>query len=172
MAYVGGLRARLIKDNFSNLVEGHLSSLGWFDSGRQHKDVQFITKHIDEDEEILPNVVSVVEEDVVSRPAELGSSFASHVWTYFVDIYAENHSVGLHLATDIKDILEGRFNSIGNDRDTFIVYDLTQATPSELFVCDIEGVQMDRVRIFNKPYQKHWWTIGCAIIDEYANEDD
>ena len=172
MAYVGGLRARLIKDNFSNLVEDNLTSLGWFDSNRQHLPVQFITRHIEEDEEIQPNIVSVVEEDVISRPEELGSNFSSHTWTYFVDIYAENHSLGLHLATDVRDILEGRFNSIGRDRDTFVVYDLSQATPSELFVCEIEGVQMDRVRGFNKPYQKYWWTVGCAVLDEYADEDD
>lgn len=169
MAYVGGLRARLIKDNLSNLLEDHLTTLGWFNSGRQHLPVQFLTKHIDEDEEILPNVVSIVEEDVTSRPEELGSNFSSHIWTYFVDVYAENHSLGLHLATDIKDLLEGRFSSISTD-DTFVVYDLTQATPTELFSCEIEGVQMDRVRVFNKPYQKYWWTVGFAVIDEYTDE--
>lgn len=170
--YVGGLRARLIKDNFVNYITDGLQELGWLDSGRQHREVRIISTEIDDDQELNPNIVSIVEEDVFSLPSEMGSNLSEHRWTYFIDIYAESHAVGLHLSTDIRDLLQGRFSSIGIDSEYFVVYDLTQATPSELFSCEITNINLDRSRIYTRKHEKYWWVIGLNINDEYSNEDD
>jgi hypothetical protein len=169
--YVGGLRARLIKDNFFNLIKDSLSDLGWLDSGREHLPVKILAVQLDDDTEIMPNIVSVSEEDVVSDEIEMGSNLSEHIWTYFVEVYAESHAVGLHLATDIRDIVEGRFSSINATKNSFTVFDLTEATPSYLFDCHMESVTMDRIRGYSRPQEKYWWVISLDVVDYYNNED-
>ena len=170
--YVGGLRARLIKDNFFNYIHDCLDNLNWLDENRQHLPVTVRATPVEDNEEINRNIVSVVEEDLFSVPQELGSKFNEHIWTFFIDIYAESHAVGLHLATDIRDILQGRMPSVGAITDNFTVYDLSQSTPTELFKCEIEDVTMDRNRSYTKPFRKYWWIIGCNVLDYYGDEDD
>jgi len=59
MSPVGGFRARLIKDNLYNTINDGLAALGWFDSGRAHKAVEFVPEPIDQLTEILPNKVGI-----------------------------------------------------------------------------------------------------------------
>lgn len=169
--YVGGLRARLVKDNFFNLIKDSLGDLGWSDSGREHLPVKFLAVQVDDDMELSPNIVSISEEDVVSDEYEMGSNLAEHIWTYFIEVYAESHAVGLHIAMDIRDILEGRFTSINATKNSFTVFDLTEATPSSLFNCQMENISVDRIRGYNAQHEKYWWVISLDVVDFYDNED-
>jgi hypothetical protein len=170
--YVGGVRLRLIKDNFVSMIEGSLDQLGWFDAGRMHMPVSVIGTQMDDGEKIEPNIVSVSTEIVTNLEMELGSGLEENKHTYFVDIYAENEDVGLHLAGDIYDIVRGKMPSIGRGAPDFDVLDLTQATPTVLFVCEIENVDVGRSRDWGKTFNRYWWTIGLDINDYYDNEGD
>ncbi len=172
MAVVGGLRDRLIIDNMYNMINDSLRALGWFDEDSIYRAPQVRIEPIGERESIEPNVVVISDEDVDGLEYELGSNFNEYRWQYYIDVYAESQVCGRELAGDIRAILEGKFNSIGRDSSRLVVYDLTLATPSEIFQCDIEEVTVDRGRFYERPYQKFWWMISFHLVDFYGNEDD
>ena len=169
---VGGVRKRLIKYSFEVMINDALDQLGWFADGRGHRDVRVIGSPVDEDTEVLPNVVSIAAEDVSSMEWELGSNLEEIRWDFYVDIYAENDAVGLHLAGDIVDVLKGKLPSIGRARPQLHVLDYQQATPVELFRCQLEEVDMAKVRNWTQPWQRYWYVVGCQVVDYYADEND
>ena len=102
----------------------------------------------------------------------MGSNLAEFRLPYFIDVYAQSSAVGQHLATDIRDILQGRFPSIGRNAPVFTVMNYAQATPTELFTCEIDDVEVNRAHNFTKEHEKYWYAIYCEIVDAYGDEDD
>jgi hypothetical protein len=172
MGYVGGLRDRLIVDNLHNLIHDSLDALGWFDDDSVYERVEVRVEPVEDIEEIRPNMVVITDEDVSPFDYELGSNFSEYRWQYFIDVYAESQVAGRELSGDIRAILEGKLPSIGRVTTNFVVYDLTQATPSGIFHCDIENISSERGRFYEKPFQKYWWMISFQVVDFYGNEDD
>lgn len=178
MTYVGGLRARLLRDSFYNFLYDAVDELGWFATeGRQHNyPVSMVPEPLEWDDEALPNLVTISEEAVDEEELELGSGLTEFTWHFYIDVYAESLPVGLHLATDIRDVLSGRFTSLTtNVGPMFPVIDLTvdSATPVELFNVDINEVEMERVRRdAPKAFQKYWWVVYARVQDSYWSEDD
>lgn len=170
--YAGGLRLRLIADNFENMLRTSLDDLGWFDSGRKHKDVVLISKPLNPDEEIKPNMIGISAEDRYGIGWELGSEFEETTWEFYIDIFAESNSVGVHLAGDVLDICKGKLSSIGRDRPNLEVLDLTMATPTTLFYCNFDTIEMARQRVWNKPHQQFWWTVLVEVVDAYYDEGE
>ncbi len=171
---VGGLRDRLITENIRNLVEDSLDALGWFDSGNEliEMSLEVITYAIDDDTEIDPNIISIISEDTSYDEVELGSNMSDFIYTYAVDIYAEDQASGKHLTGDVRAILEGRFPSINRVGVTIPIYDLREATPSLLFTVDLQNISSSKQRMYNKPFQRNWWTIMFDVLDTYTDEDD
>lgn len=169
--YVGGKRIRLIKDNLTFAVEAALDSLGWFDAGRNHRSVQVIGEQLDPSVEITPNIVGVTIEDIDYSELEMGSDLEENRLTTFIDIFAENTAIGQHLTGDVVDFLRGKFTQI-NPEQILEVYDLSQATPSFLFNCFYEEIEVNNSRSWDLPYNKYWWTIGVDIIDRYMNDTE
>lgn len=169
--YVGGTLHRLISDNLFNMVHDSLGDLGWFGANRKHRPIHLIPESVDDRETVELNTVAISDEDVDDEDIELGSLLAEYRFTYYIDVYAESKAIGQHLAGDIRDLLKGRFGSIGRDSPTLTVWDLTQASPhQELFVAQIENVMQERGRAFLKPYQKYWFSVGLDVV--YAYESD
>jgi hypothetical protein len=171
---VGGIRKRLIKHSFEVLVNDILDGLGWFEDGRGHKPVTVIGGSVDDDGpvEVSPNIVSIAAEDINTTEWEMGTSLEEVRWDVYIDIYAENDSVGLHLASDLMDGLKGKMSSIDRYRPHLLVQDYRQATPTDLFYCQLESIDMAKVRNWQKKWQKHWFAIGLVIVDYYTDEDD
>lgn len=170
MIYTGGLRARLIKDSVFNTVRDALDDLGWFDTGREHMPVSLVAEPLEDDEAIRPNLIALDDDAIMSSDSEMGSNLASHEWDMVFDVYAESASLGQHLAIDIRDILQGRFSTIGRAHPVITVYDYTQATPPEIFKCELENISYDRARSAMKSWQKHWFIVFFTVVDEYADE--
>lgn len=170
MIYVGGKRQRLIKDNFRLLIEDGLTQLGWLDANRDHKPVSVHSKSFELSEEILPNVITVSVEDVTSEELEMGSNLDETRMESYVDIYAEDDVVGLGLSGDIYDLLRGKFRSI-NDDTRLRVKDLSKSAKPEIFTCELENIEVSRVRNWDVPFRQFWWTIGLDIVDYYSDEN-
>lgn len=170
MAYVGGLRARLIKDSLYNMLHQALEDLGWFDSGRYHKPLRFPATPVDPMTKVDLNTVALGELGTIDTDAEMGSYLTERAWSMYVDVFAENDTVGLHLARDIQDILQGRFNSIGRTRPALDVYDYTQATPTLIFVCQFDLVSIDRAQSFTDAWQRNWYSVAILLLDVYTDE--
>lgn len=170
----GGLRARMIKENIYNLVNDGLEDLGWFDSGRDHKSVVCRSNSFGNDEVLEPNIVVVTADDSSDRYMELGSLLTEESWLYYVDVYAENEAVGLHLAGDVKGILAGRFptsvSRIGPDVDIYDVR-VDAATPHVLFSVELDGIDLNRGRSYTSAIEEFWWSIDFVVLDEYTDEE-
>src|SRR5437879_6437775 len=108
---VGGARTRLIRQSLYSYVNAGLTTLGWFDPGRQHQPVTFVQKELPSADEIKPNTIGLADGPVTDTEIECGSILAEHRLNYYVDVWAEGVAVGLHIAGDIKDILQGRFST-------------------------------------------------------------
>lgn len=176
MAIVGGLRDRLIVENLRNLIESGLDELGWFDQSNAliNHGLQVRTEPIADDEEIRPNVIAITDEDIISSEYELGNeSLTESTWAYAIDIYAEDNASGKHLCGDIRAILEGKFtSSVQYSGRTLPIFNLTEATPTQVFTVDIENIASGKQRVYGKPYQKYWWTILFDVVDIHGSEDD
>lgn len=169
---IGGLRTRLIRDNLVNRIEDNLDLLGWFDTGRQHDDIEVLPEPLDNDSEALPNKITVSFEEERDKEFELGSYLSEHTHKCYVDIYAESLSLGFALSGDVKDIIAGRFTTIGQSGlPSMSVLDVRLATPSHLFYVQFENLSLDRSRAYNKPFQKFWWVVSFDLIDYYSTEE-
>lgn len=172
MAVVGGLRDRLLLDNVYWLLYDSLDALGWFDTGRAHLPVTVIVDQVDDNTELMPNIVAITMEDMEPDDLEMGSNFREYEWEGYIDVYAEDTPIGKHLAGDIRAILEGKLPSIGRVGERVPIVDYSLATPVEVFSVEIADVAQGRQRMYTKPFQRYWWTIGFFLTDAYGDEDD
>lgn len=174
MGIAGGLRARLIHDNIYDVVNDGLAERGWMDSGRSHKSVTVRPDPVPRDEEALPNIVVVTAEDLLEFPMEMGSILAENTWMYYVDVYAEDNILGMALATEIRDILQGRITSVSRCGPNIDIYDLRLelATPHRLFGVEIQDVDVNRSRVFEKSYHENWWVVDFEVVDTFTSEED
>lgn len=172
MPFVGGLRARLIRDSFEYLLRSSLGDRGWFDANRRHEPVTIVSAPADWDEPMAMNTIAVNASNVDDIPGEMGSNYTEDTWTYYVDFYAENEVLGMDVANDIRDILRGKLPSIGREATSFDVYDFSDATPPVIFQCELENVIVDRARGAVQPWEKFWFAIRCDVIDAYGDEFD
>lgn len=173
MEYVGGLRARLIHDSIFRMVSSAITELGWLDANRDHSPIALRYQQIGNDEDVVPNIICVTAEDVTEDPIELGSDLCDNYWNYYIDIYAENDVLGLHLATDLKDILKGRFTqsvSVGGPSVHVYDYSTPSATPIPLFYVQLEEVQINKSRFYQRPFQQFWWVVSFRVVDTYDTE--
>ena len=169
---VGGLRQRLNFDSIKNEIERALTSIGWFDGGRSHQALNFITGPVDDRTEVPLNTLVLAAENMNDTFIEIGSDYSEHRRTFFVDLYAESQSLGEHLIYDIRDILEGRMPSHGRSGPLIDVYDYQQATPPVIHTLELEFITVDRGHTFSFPWQKFWWSAMFTAVDCYGNEDD
>lgn len=170
MAYVGGMRSRLIRDSVFRMVRDGLDALDWFDPTRKHKPVTMRASDVPQDEEIPPNTLALADEAQDELEDELGSNMAEHRWTFYVDFYAENDTIGIHLIHDVKAILGGRMPSIGRTGPFCHVYDYTQATPPRIFTVEIEDIVVDRGHDFPQAWLRYWYSCRFEIVDYYGDE--
>lgn len=170
--YTGGIRLRLIKDSFYQMVKDSLEARNWFAAGRRHSPVEFVRDRLDPSVQILPNKIALATDDIIGYEAELGSDLRENIWAFTLDIYAENDDLGLELAGELRDILRGKMRSIGRTTPTFSVMDYSLATPVPIFTCEIEDAEFGRINDNPKPYNKFWWRVICDVIDYYDNDED
>jgi hypothetical protein len=167
---VGGLRRRLIKDNLYYMIHNSMDQLNWFSGDLSNDPVELISEQIDSSKEIKPNKISISAEDLNTREWEMGSTLDEYAWEIYIDIFAEDESVGIHLSGDIYDILTGKFTSLGRSDNRFNVYNLAVDGEPFLFSCELRNVEIGRVREWNKPFNKYWWVIGVTVVDYYYGD--
>lgn len=168
---VGGLRARLIRENLYDQLYSALDDLNWFDLTNPNLPITFVSRQVEAEEEVNLNTAVLSEDQEQPTDFELGSNLTEFTWDFYVDFYAESDSLGLHFIRDVRDLLTDRFSGVVFS--SFPVLDLRQATPPTLFNCQIpfESVSTDRGYGFVKPWQQHWYSCSFQVLDYYANED-
>lgn len=169
---VGGLRHRFLHDSLRAQIAQALDVLGWHDPGRHHKPVMLIEKPTHWNVPVEPNTVVVDFVGSDHYEAELGSRLTSEVVVSYVDVYAENDSLGAHLSGDLRDWLRGRLQAtpVGV---TFPIYDYRHgATPPAIGYMDIRNVSSLRNNAVNvEVWMRHWFRVRCEITDTYSTSE-
>lgn len=172
--YVGGLRDRLIHDSVYYKIKNGLTSLGWFTANPTGylNPVNIIPEQVPWDQEVAFNTITVAPGQMTDREFELGVYSMQNEKQYYVDVYGENEALSIHLSNDIKDIMRGKFASLGYTQPTLDVYDYTQPTPSWIFFCDVENVQVDRSQNYTHLWQRYLYIVSFSLCDFYDNDLD
>jgi hypothetical protein len=166
MSVVGGLRTRLVYDSVFNALHDGMTELGWFDAGRNHMPVTFISEPVAADDEVTLNTVAMGEGPMFDRDREIGSNMSSSEYAFFIDVYAENGPVGRALANDVRDLVMGRHG--GRTGPIFTIWDYRLATPTDIGWVEVERVNIYREDMPTRPWQKFWYTIRFDVTDDYS----
>lgn len=172
MTYVGGLRARLIRDSVWHVVDDALRDLGWYAAVVSHRPVTFVPAPFGLDVEVPLNTLALGDMADVPTEAEMGSDLTEFAWDMHVDVYGENDDLSLHLAGDVAAALAGRMPSIGRGRPVVDVWDYTLATPVIVFAVAIDDVRQARAHDFPQPWLRFWRSVTFVVTDTYGSEDD
>lgn len=170
--YAGGLRKRLIRDSVWHALDDALRDLGWYATVASRSPVRLLPEPVAQGTQVTFNSLALGDEDDVPEPLEMGSNLAEFSWDMFVDIYAENDSLSLHLGGDVAAILGGLLPSIGRGRPTIDVYDYTLATPVVIFTVQVESVRLDKAHDFPQPWMKNLRSCSFVVVDTFGGEDD
>lgn len=165
--YVGGFRYRLIHESLYRMIEDALDQLNWFDGQPGRENVRMVPEPLPLQVEIPMNTIALVDLDMVDDDDELGSDLSEVRWTFYVDFYAADKSIGIHLINDVRDILKGKMSAIGRTSPNFGVYDYDLATPTIVFYCEIEDVMVDKADSTPQPWLKNWYTCRFDVVDNY-----
>ena len=171
---VGGIRDRLIHDSLYHLVKNGLTALGWFNPSPTGytNPVQIIPEQVTWDQQLPLNTITIAPGNVSDQEFEIGSFAFRNEKQFYIDVYGENEALSIQISGDIRDILRGKFPDLGFSQATLDVLDYTQSTPSKIFFCDIENVQVDRTQNFPHIWQKYLYSISLVLCDYYNNQDD
>lgn len=170
MTIVGGLRSRLVFDSVANAIKDGMAELGWFDVGRAHKPITFLTDAISADEEVQLTTVALIDGSTFDTEAEMGNSRLSETsYSFYLDIYAEAAALGRALANDVRDLIMGRHG--GRTGATIAIYDYQIATPTQFGYVEVERISIFREPNPSKPWEKNWFTVRFEVIDYYSPED-
>lgn len=170
--YVGGLRARLIRDSVYRHIYDGLDALGWFTPRQSRSPLTFTLEPVDTNQVVAPNTLGMSDEEAPSSGIELGSNLSETAWAMFVDFFGENDPLSMHVIGDVAAILEGRMPSIGCGRPVIDVFDYTLATPARIFSVEIDEVQRDKAHDFPKPWLRFWRSCSFVALDTHGDEDD
>lgn len=166
--YTGGIRFRMIYDSLYHMIYDSMEELGWFDAHMSHSPVLFPYESVENSTEIPLNTLALSDSDMSDYEHELGSNMGEITWTMYVDFYAENKGIGLHVINDVRDVMQGRMPAAGRTHPILEVFDYSLATPTEIFYCEIEDVMVDKAIDFPEPYRKNWYTCRFQIVDHYG----
>ena len=155
----GGKRDRMIKESMWQAVQGHLTTEGWFAGGREHSAIVLTDEYPDDNStDVAPNTLAFSVGISGGEPAWLGDRTEDHYLTYFCDFFAEDDSVGLHLAGDIYEFLKSV--------DTLPVYDYSDVGDPEEFRVEVEDdIEKRKPANATNAWQKHWFTVSFTVRD-------
>lgn len=171
----GGLRSRLIIDSVRFAIISTLQQGGWFDptihdtppGNRRHEPFRYIPRPVDWAENIRPNAIAISAEDTADVPFGFGGEVQDENEVY-VDLFAQDDSLGWQVAFDIRDALLGKVDgAVGPQID---VYDFRQATPAPFTTVDIDLLEVDRSQGDARIWQRHWFMLHLVFLDEYGDE--
>ena len=163
MALEGGLRDRMILESVLRDIEAYLTTLDWFDAGREHKPITIIDEYPAETDEVPLNTMAFSFGDISTVANELGSPSETMYVPIYIDFFAESDGLGRHVIGDIHTHVA--------KQGQFTVYDYSQAIPPAEFVVQVNDGSIDKrkpTRAVNA-WQKNWHVISFVVLDERSN---
>lgn len=161
MTLRGGLRDRMIFKSVMDAIVGELTSIGWFDSGRQHRSINVVDSF--PEGEVKMNTIAFSQQIGWGDPLELGSKAEDHVAAMFVDFFAESDSLGQHLIGDVYAFLR--------EMPILSVYDYREDEPrTPAFSVEVQDdVEVRKPTSAANRWQKNWYVCAFGVEDYRSN---
>lgn len=105
-------RSRHVRQTIADYIEAGLTDLGWVNAPTNFGAIPLTFQEVDPEEpqqgiQVLPNTVSTsLGDEPDDEEYELGGGLESVEFPVFVDVYAENNSMAVSIASDIKQLLK------------------------------------------------------------------
>lgn len=173
----GGLRARLVIDSVRFAIISTLDQLGWFEPTvydtppgiRRHRPFRYIARPVNWATAIEPNAIAISSQDVGDNDLAFGGEVEDRHEIY-VDLFAQDDSVGWQVSYDIRDSLLGKNPELGTLGPQVDVYDFRQPTPSPFATVDVDLIRVDRTQGEAREWQRHWFMMRILVEDDYVDE--
>lgn len=168
MVLYGGLRDRMIEQALREVILDGLTALGWFEAGRYHEPIDFVSRAVDANTEVAINTLALSGDPFDADLIELGSQLAEERRVFYVDFFAESDALGKHLIGDVRDLLRGRMPHVGRDKPILAVYDRTAGAVTEpAFYCEIDRVTSESARESSAAHKRSWYLARVEVSDEW-----
>jgi hypothetical protein len=168
----GGLRARYLHDSLTHLVRTGLEEQGWFDPGRSHSPIRVLSQPTPWNQPVEHNTLMVSASGRDGRYVEVGSTLTTDTIAVSVDFFAAGDSIGLHVISDVRDILRGRIGT-GSNLGAFPLYDFNQATPPVIGHAMVANVTTARLPTrLGQEFTRHWYSAEVSLEDTYYDSED
>lgn len=157
MPLVGGLRDRMVIESLGKHITGELTTLGWFDSGREHNPVVVVSGFPNDTDEVALNTIAYSVEDASGEGAEMGSRAEVHETFFFMDFFAQDDSLGWHLSGDVYSFLK---------RNPILdIFDYNTAGDPVDFQVELLDVDRRKPSRAVNAWQRHWFTVSFMAED-------
>lgn len=161
MPLEGGLRDRMVIESLGNHVETHLTSLGWFAAGREHRPITIVSGFPNDTDEVQLNTIAFSVELAAGDDLEMGSKAENHQTAFFVDMFCEDDAVGWHLSGDVYFFFK---------KNRFLdVHDYNTVGDPVDFRVEIVDVDRRKPTRAVNAWQRHWFTISVVAEDLRTN---
>lgn len=181
VSYGGGVRSRLIYDSLWQVLNSSFTALGWFQptifstppGTKKYRPVTFLKTQQSWDEEVAPNTMAFVPENMTDRPWEIGSEFYENRWIFYLDIFGDNEDISLQLAGDAVDILRGKLTAIGRGFGPMVdICDWSQPGHYKIGYLYIENVTDTRAPTYSQRWMRYLRTVRWEACDYYDQDVD
>lgn len=170
---VGGDFDRLIRYSVWYAMEDFLGRAGpgglaWIGNSRDengtgnYQPVIVVEKPLEVDEEAAPNLIGFRLGTAQYANAELGSYEQMLTVQVYVDIFAENDTIGRMLRGDLISAFLGLRPDVGRSTPILDIIDPTQATPTTIVTAEIERVLGDQASGF-RDWRRFWFTVEFEL---------
>lgn len=161
MVLVGGLRDRMVIESLSNHITDELTTLGWFDAGREHEPIVVVTGFPNDTDDVELNTIAFSVEEAMGEDQELGSKSEIHQTSFFVDMFMENDSVGWHLSGDVYYFLK--------KNPHLDIFDYSTGGNPVDFQAELMDVDRRKPTRAVSAWQRHWFTVSFIAEDTRSN---
>lgn len=161
MPLEGGLRDRMLIESLGNHIQTELTTLGWFDAGREHRPISIRTGFPTDTDEVELNTIAFSVENAAGDDTEMGSNAEVHMTAFYVDMFMEDDSVGWHLSGDIYAYLK--------KNRVLDVYDYSAVGDPTDFQVELTDIDRRKPPRATNPWQRHWFTVSCIAEDYRPN---
>ncbi len=161
MPLTGGLRDRMLSESLSNHIQGELSTLGWFDVGREHTPLTLLPGFPNDTDDVQLNSIAFSVEDTEGEDLEMGTKAETHQTEFFVDMFMEDDSVGWHVAGDVYAFLK--------KNPILDVFDYATGGDPVDFRVQLSEVDKRKPNRAVNAWQRHWFTVSFLAEDFRSN---
>lgn len=158
-------RQRHVRQTIADYIQAGLTDLGWVDAPVNFGATPLTFQEIDAEEtvqgqQVAPNTVSTtLGDEPDDETYELGGGLESVDLPVFIDIYAENHSLAVSIASDVKRLLKHKATPVVDYTGT-----PTASATEYIEFESVIGPERPPASIGATEFKRHWRVVKAIAV--------